>query len=349
MIQFVRLSKGHIPITIVALLVIGNTVWHRFIPDNLLFLHNIYPLLYLFPVVLAGLYYGRIGGAVTAFAVAVLSIPHFMYLLHSDPAYLYKSFFEIVLYFVIGITIGHVADTMRKEQLEKQQLLDEFRITERGSTLSEIAHIISHELKTPLSSISGAVDLIAGDDATEDKKHYRDIIHKELSRMNNLISGTLRTFHENKIEKRPVTLATFFDEIRTLFSVMYASSSVTLEIALQTKIKTVRVAHELFREAFLNLIDTAADASQGDGSVLVVIRDDGEHIDFLVKDSGSGMDAAVLRNIFTPFYTTKSYGTGLGTTITKRIVELHGGSIACTSTPGKGTEFLIRIPLREIV
>ncbi|MBI4978081.1 MAG: HAMP domain-containing histidine kinase, partial [Spirochaetes bacterium] len=265
--KILRIIRQQTPVIIVVILVLGNTIWHRFIPDNLMFLHNIYPLLYQFPIVLAGFYFGRIGGVATAAAVAALSIPHFLYLLHSDPMYLYKSFIEIVLYFIIGYTIGHIADAMRKEQREKQRLLEELRITEKNTTLGEIAHVISHELKTPIASITGAVDLLVEDDAAEDKKRIRDIIHKELLRMNNLIGGTFQTFHENRVEKKDISIELFFDEIRTLYAIMHAVNPVSLTISVVTKIKTMHVSHELLREAFLNLIDNAVEASTPNGRV----------------------------------------------------------------------------------
>src|SRR5262249_30183902 len=106
-------------------------------------------------------------------------------------------------------------------------------------------------------------------------------------------------------------------------------------------------AHELSK-AFINLIINAIDASPERRQLkLRTVRQD-SRLSVSITDQGVGMDKETLARLFEPFYTTKANGTGLGMSISKRIIELHGGSISIQSTVGSGTEVIVWLPLKEI-
>jgi signal transduction histidine kinase len=100
----------------------------------------------------------------------------------------------------------------------------------------------------------------------------------------------------------------------------------------------------LCERALVNLIDNAIDASRRGQTIMISARPGGESVMIRIKDHGSGMDRDTLDNVFLPFYTTKSEGTGVGMAITKKIIDEHGGTIRVQSQPGRGTEINIRLP-----
>ena len=102
----------------------------------------------------------------------------------------------------------------------------------------------------------------------------------------------------------------------------------------------------LCERALVNLVDNAIEASGRGQTVVVGVTPGKERVRVVVKDNGPGMDKQTLENIFTPFYTTKPTGTGIGMALTKRIVESHQGAIFINSKPGGGTEVSIELPYR---
>ena len=108
---------------------------------------------------------------------------------------------------------------------------------------------------------------------------------------------------------------------------------------------TFKLDVDKIRRTFTNIINNAIDAMADGGSLLIQTRKSGQMIDFVFADSGAGMGKEVEEKIFTPLYTTKAKGMGFGLSISKRIIEAHGGRISVESAVGKGTTFTISLPL----
>ena len=102
------------------------------------------------------------------------------------------------------------------------------------------------------------------------------------------------------------------------------------------------------QQVLLNLLLNGIQALDGKGQIRVELASEDEFALIRVRDTGKGIAPEKLANIFRPFYTTKGGGTGLGLSLSRRIVESHGGKIEVASTPGQGTEFTVRLPLRKV-
>jgi signal transduction histidine kinase len=340
--------KHFIPLGIIVAFAVGVAVWHNFITAGNMHLHQLYPLLYQFPVVLAGLFYGWKGGAGTALFVTLLSIPHILYVMKNDTMLFPNSIVEIAVYFAVGIAIGIVSDRMREEQRAKAELLSNFRLGEKKSALGEVAFVLTHELKTPIASLTGAVELL-GDETTspEHRREYLAIIGKELKRMNGLVMGTLSLFRDRKPELVPVHVPTFLREVAGIAAVMRKVRPHVQAICDLRNENSV-LAPDLLKEALLNLIDNALEASVEPARIELTASDRDGALSISVRDHGRGMDATACAKAFTPFFTTKADGTGLGLAVVKRIAEVHGGGITCGNAPGEGSVFTLRLPAREV-
>jgi two-component system NtrC family sensor kinase len=110
---------------------------------------------------------------------------------------------------------------------------------------------------------------------------------------------------------------------------------------------TLRGSPGRLSQVFMNIIDNAVSSMQGGGRIAIKTSTDGENVIVSIADDGRGMSDDVRSRIFDPFFTTKELGvgTGLGLSICKEVVESHRGSIDVHSTPGRGTEFVITLPL----
>jgi signal transduction histidine kinase len=119
---------------------------------------------------------------------------------------------------------------------------------------------------------------------------------------------------------------------------------VQLEVNLAEEPAEARLDAELFRQAFLNLVRNSFEAMPAGGVLQVRLERAGDEWVLEVADSGRGIPADLLPRVFDPFFTTKKDGTGLGLAHVRRVVEQHGGTIACASQPGQGTRFTVRLP-----
>jgi two-component system sensor histidine kinase HydH len=107
---------------------------------------------------------------------------------------------------------------------------------------------------------------------------------------------------------------------------------------------TIRADRQQLRQVLLNLLTNGYEAMDGSGTLTVEASRENGNVVLRVADTGAGMDEATAARVFEPFFTTKAKGIGLGLPVTKRIVEMHGGTITAESRPGEGTAFMLTVP-----
>ncbi len=107
----------------------------------------------------------------------------------------------------------------------------------------------------------------------------------------------------------------------------------------------IRADRRQLRQVLLNLLSNGYEAMDDGGTLTLDAHRDDSRVVLRVADTGEGMDAETAARIFEPFFTTKAQGIGLGLPVTKRIIEMHGGSITAESTPGEGTAFVLSVPV----
>jgi two-component system, OmpR family, phosphate regulon sensor histidine kinase PhoR len=219
---------------------------------------------------------------------------------------------------------------------------------------SDFVANISHELKTPLTSIKGFVETLL-EGALDDKENSRDflrIIHEHTERLNSLINDLLELSY---VESKEVRLArTSFDlhslaeSIVTGFSARSRKRAITVTITAGPV--NINADKGMIEQVLTNLIDNALKFNRDNGSIGVSIENQGRMVKVTVKDNGIGIPAKDLPRIFERFYrvdkarSREMGGTGLGLSIVKHIVELHSGTVGVESTEGSGTTFWFMIP-----
>ncbi len=221
--------------------------------------------------------------------------------------------------------------------------------SERLADLGRVAAGLAHELRNPLASISGCVELLRGNGSlgAEDAR-LTDIVLREATRLNQLVTRFLEFSRPAPPDRRPSDLAAVARETLDAFANDPSAARVRLERALGAA--PVSCDPDQLKQVLWNLLANAAQAvasredAAGGGTIRVSCGRDGRGGWLSVADDGPGIGAADLPRIFVPFFTTKEDGTGLGLATVHRIVEAHGGAVDVDSAPGRGSTFTVRLP-----
>jgi len=224
---------------------------------------------------------------------------------------------------------------------ELKALKEQLVVKERLAALGEISAGIAHEFRNPMSVISGYAKLLSKSfPEGDERRELVDGIQREIDGMNAVMTELLGFSRSEPIRKTSISLRSFLDElVRSFDEKDRISIDLTGDLLCDGDAT-------LLRQAMRNLIKNALEA--GAGEVRVNARS-GEvsgrrSVCITVQDNGPGLDEAELSRIFTPFYTTKADGTGIGLALVQKIVLAHGGSITVESTKGGGALFRLELP-----
>jgi two-component system sensor histidine kinase PilS (NtrC family) len=203
---------------------------------------------------------------------------------------------------------------------------------------------IAHEIRNPLAALSGAVEVMAAGAADDTRERLGQIVLNETNRLNGIIREFLEYARPAPLSRTAVNVAETVDEVLVLLEHQVAPGT----------LKTVRefppaltwsVDRQQFRQAVWNLCLNAVQAMPEGGELRVTMAVAARRLVVRVNDTGEGIAAADLGQIFEPFFSTKSGGTGLGLALVHRIVQDHGGEIDVQSRPGAGSTFTLTLPV----
>jgi PAS domain S-box-containing protein len=242
-------------------------------------------------------------------------------------------------------TTGEFIGTVHilRDITELKSLQERLVMTEKMAALGEVAAKVAHEIRNPLVSVGGFARRLEKK-LEGSLKEYADIIAKEVERLEVILSEILGFVKEIRIVKEVVDFNKLIEEVISLIKSQIDERGITLirEIGEPTK---VYVDPGRIKEALLNILSNAVQSIGDNGTIFIktYVKDNNAVVE--IRDTGEGIAEESLPFIFDPFFTTKKTGTGLGLTITHRIIEEHKGSIEVESKPGQGSTFRVFIPL----
>lgn len=234
--------------------------------------------------------------------------------------------------------------------IEKQEKIIE---NERLALIGQLTSGIAHEIKNPLTVISGFAEVTKGKLAKiEDNEaikgaifHYQQEIIDNCRSMNRLIIDLLQLARPKKTEKIKTNLAELLEKICNTVEPYTMQNNVTLSKSLGAANRDIWVDPAQMGQVMLNLCNNAVQAMPRGGDLAVEVRLEGSCLVIVVSDTGTGISPEDLNRLGTPFFSTKAEGTGLGLSVTYSIIRDHGGRIEVESEVGKGTTFNIYLPL----
>jgi two-component system sensor kinase FixL len=212
--------------------------------------------------------------------------------------------------------------------------------------LGEMAAVIAHEVKNPLAGIRGAVQVIGSRLATgsRDAAVTGDIIAR-IDALNGLIQDLLLFARPPQPRPAPVEVSSL---LATTVDLLRGDPAVgQVDIHVEGTAPPVLADPELLKIVFQNLLINSAQAMDGRGRIQVSVRTADGRCEVRVVDRGPGIPADIRDKVFTPFFTTKARGTGLGLPTAKRLVEAHRGAIRLDAPPDGGTAVTVELPLAD--
>ena len=219
------------------------------------------------------------------------------------------------------------------------------------SAVGELAASVVHEVKNPIAGLVGYSDLGTQATTLEEAREIFNIIEKTAWRASDVLQTMLTFSRPAELKRGPVDLSKLVRDTLRLLQHQLQLSGVTVELHLAADLAPVWGNEQQLQQVLVNLVMNAAHAmKEAERRVLdLSTRGEGERVVLTVRDTGVGMTLETRAHLFTPFFTTKApgQGTGLGLSVTRRIVEAHGGEIAVDTAPGRGTAFEIRLPVKS--
>lgn len=256
---------------------------------------------------------------------------------------------------VLGVTVSPLRDLRDRiigsvvnfqDLTELRRLETDVRRAERLAIVGQLAAGVAHEIRNPLASISGSIELLRMmPQATEDDRTLMNIVHREIQRLNVLIGDLLDYANPRPKQSIEFDLGVLVREIVQVARADKAFTDIDLAVEVDEPLPIQADPNQL-RQVVWNLLRNAADAAaEGGRHVRIEARRGREQTCRIVlSDDGRGIRADELSRIFDPFYTTKQKGTGLGLATCHSIVTEHAGRIDVTSDVGKGTKMVVTLP-----
>lgn len=241
-----------------------------------------------------------------------------------------------------GMPYGFVAiirDLTEKKQMEKRL----FQV-ERLAAIGELAGMVGHDLRNPLTSIKSAVYFLKKKGAAlpeEQAKAMLEIIEKGIDHSDKIIKDLLDY-------ARNIHLELQVNSVRNVLIDALAMVRIPENVKVINTVSeepTFRIDKDKIERVFINLVKNAIDAMPNGGTITLDCKQVNGNVDVTFADTGTGIPEEILPKVFSPLITTKAQGMGFGLAICKRIVEAHGGKIAVETEKGKGTTFKVSFPI----
>jgi signal transduction histidine kinase len=219
---------------------------------------------------------------------------------------------------------------------------------EHLATLGELATGLAHEIRNPLAGIAGVIEIVGRDlPSTSPARAVIRDVRQEIAQIDRILTDLLQAARPHPPEVRASDLNVTVEHAVMLARQQVLSKPIRIELEKDPHLPIVEHDSDQIHQVVLNLLLNSVQAMEGAGAVRVVLAARKDKVLISVADSGRGISPEHLPFIFRPFYTTKGNGTGLGLSLARRIVEDHRGRIEVESELGRGTEFLVTIPIRQ--
>ena len=239
-------------------------------------------------------------------------------------------------------TIGYVYTF--EDRTELRRLEREVRMRDRLAAVGRLAAGIAHEIRNPLASISGSINVLSQiSPFNEEQKTLVDIVTRESSRLNSIISDFLVYSREKSFKFSRMDLLPLLEDALVLLANRSQNNELAIVRGYAVPEAFAAVDADRIKQVFWNLLENAVRAMSGKGTITVSVRAAGDFLRVGIRDTGPGIPPNLTEKIFEPFQSNFEGGTGLGLAIVYQIVQAHGAKIYVQSQLGSGAEFILEI------
>ena len=345
-------QPGWATLIVVGVVILAITALHYGSGHHSAHPHQVARRLYYLPIVFSAFAYGLEGGLGAAVVIGALYVPHAFLMAHGDPAPTLDKAMEMVLYVVVGVVTGLLVDRQRAINRDLERSLDQLQQTqqqlvhsEKMAAIGRMSAGLAHEIRTPLASIRGSVELLGEDDAQQ-RSELAGLLVQEADRLNRIVTDFLDYARPPKLERTDVDIGEWVRVHAPLWE-QGLGEDIALQVDMSQALRCP-VDEELLGSVMYNLIRNAGQAMAGvgkSGTIRILGADEDRDINLSVIDEGPGMREEDRATAFDPFVSHRQGGTGLGLAICQRIVVAHGGSIGLTNRSDEsGLVVEVRLP-----
>ncbi|OGP90422.1 MAG: hypothetical protein A2157_08230 [Deltaproteobacteria bacterium RBG_16_47_11] len=329
--------RREVKIILIVILLVGITFLHYFTELKEHLYHLSYQGLYFLPVMLAGFWFGLKGGLETSLSITILYLPFTIMHWYGFSSGDLNSIIEMVLYNTVAVLIGGLRD---REKTMQRRLHEAGRLAAIGKAVSGLAH----DLKTPLIAIGGISRLVHNN--LEENSPHRKKLHivvEETQRLEKMIKEMLDFSRPLELHRSKEDMSKVIRQSLAIISDFAQERKVKVEWQSSQNLPLISFDAARMKQALINLLINAIEASSERETVTVQSYQKWRKLIIDVSDHGCGVPVDKKEEIFSPFFTTKENGTGLGLPIAKKIVEAHNGYLEVLENREKGVIFRVMI------
>ena len=365
---------------IILILVVFISLLHYLTPTMLWQYHLIYMQGYFIPILIAAFRFGLRGGIGTALLISIIYLPHIMLQWGGFVETNLMRFLQIVLFNVFGFIIGYLAQSEKREieryqtvaskleenleqlkaQSEKIQALEEqLRTNDRLAIVGELTASLAHEVRNPLGSIRGAAEIIRHEENEKRREEFYKVLVEETSRLSSVLETYLSYSKKQKQPSSQYIIQEIIQNIVMMLNSSAKKSNIEIKVIVPDENIVINGDPNDLWQILMNVVLNSIQAISDSGTIHIETNiadrssddipkefkseNDKDYIIISIKDDGPGMAESELQNIYKPFFTTKTDGTGLGMAIVKRIADNNHWYINIESNLGSGTNFVLYI------
>ena len=217
---------------------------------------------------------------------------------------------------------------------------------EKMAAAGRLSASIAHEVNNPLQAVQNCLHLAGREDLPEEQRsEYFELAKTELDRLMSTVQRMLDFYRPGAISPTAVDLQDILQHVLNLMSKQLEKHGIQVQIDIPSNLPKIFAVDSQIQQVLINLILNAYDAMPEGGEIHIRARAVKGGVEILVQDSGPGIPAERLPQIFEPFFSTKDGGTGLGLTVSYNIVTAHGGTLELASAGGPGACFRVYLPI----